>query len=53
VAKTADGYRFGKIFTGPKLTISSAENRNRALDLLKRPTLSAFASRALGVHPDV
>ena len=36
VARTADSYRFGKIFVGPKLTICSAENRNRMLDPLKK-----------------
>ena len=49
VAKTADGYQFGKIVIRPKLTISSAENRNRALDLLRKTDALCLVSRALGV----
>ena len=49
MAKTADGYRFGKIVIRPKLTISSAENRNRALDLLRKTDALCLVSRALGV----
>ena len=35
-AKTADGYQFGEIVIRPKLTISSEEELNRAVDLLKK-----------------
>jgi peroxiredoxin-like protein len=48
-AKTVDGYRFGEIFIRPKLTISSEEERNRAVHLLKKAKGLCLVSRALGV----
>ena len=48
-AKTVDGYRFGEIVMRPKLTISSEEERNRAVDLLKKAKGLCLVSRALGV----
>jgi len=47
--KTSDGYRFGEIVIRPKLTISSEEERNRAVDLLKKTKALCLVSRALGV----
>ena len=49
VAKTADGYGFDKIVIRPKLTISSEEERNQAVDLLKKTKGLCLISRALGV----
>lgn len=48
-AKAADGYRFGEIVIRPKLTISSEEERNRAIDLLKKTNALCLVSRALAV----
>jgi organic hydroperoxide reductase OsmC/OhrA len=48
-AKTADGYRFGEIVIRPRLTISSEEERNRGVDLLKKAKALCLVSRALGV----
>ena len=48
-AKTPDGYRFGEIVIRPKLTISSEEECNRAVDLLKKTKSLCLVSRTLGV----
>jgi peroxiredoxin-like protein len=47
--KTADGYRFDEIVIRPKLTISSEEERNRAVNLLKKANALCLVSRALRV----
>jgi peroxiredoxin-like protein len=49
VARTGDGYRFGEIVIRPNLTISSEEERSRAVDLLKKTKALCLVSRALAV----
>jgi peroxiredoxin-like protein len=49
VAKTIDGYRFDEIVIRPKLTISSEEKRDSALDLLTKTKDLCLVSRTLAV----
>jgi organic hydroperoxide reductase OsmC/OhrA len=49
VAKTIDGYRLDEIVIRPKLTISSEEKRDSALDLLTKTKDLCLVSRTLAV----
>jgi peroxiredoxin-like protein len=46
--KTESGWNFTQIVVRPNLKISSAEERERALDLLKRAEKLCLVSRAIG-----
>jgi uncharacterized OsmC-like protein len=48
VRKAESGYSFTQIVLRPNLKIASAEERDRALDLLKRAEKLCLVSRALG-----
>ncbi len=48
VRKAESGYSFSQIIVRPNLKIGSAEERERALDLLKRAEKLCLVSRALG-----
>jgi organic hydroperoxide reductase OsmC/OhrA len=48
VRKADSGYTFSQIIVRPNLKIGSAEERERALDLLKRAEKLCLVSRALG-----
>src|SRR5260370_19960048 len=48
VRKVDSGYSFAQIVVRPNLKIASAEQRDRALDLLKRAEKLCLVSRALG-----
>ena len=46
--KAESGYQFSQIVVRPNLKIGSAEERERALDLLKRAEKLCLVSRAIG-----
>jgi len=48
IRKAESGYNFTQIVVRPNLKISSAEGRDKALDLLKRAEKLCLVSRALG-----
>jgi len=48
IRKADSGYTFTQIVLRPTLKIASAEERDRALDLLKRAEKLCLVSRALG-----
>ena len=48
VRKADSGYTFSQIIVRPNLKIGSADERERALDLLKRAEKLCLVSRALG-----
>jgi uncharacterized OsmC-like protein len=50
VRKADSGYSFTQIVVRPNLKIASAEERDRALDLLKRAEKLCLVSRALGTN---
>jgi peroxiredoxin-like protein len=50
VRKAESGYSFAQIVVRPNLKIASAEERDRALDLLKRAEKLCLVSRALGTN---
>jgi peroxiredoxin-like protein len=50
VRKADSGYRFTQIVVRPNLKIASGEERDRALDLLKRAEKLCLVSRALGTN---
>jgi peroxiredoxin-like protein len=50
VRKIDSGYSFTQIVVRPNLKINSAEERDRALDLLKRAEKLCLVSRALGTN---
>ena len=48
VRKSESGYNFAQIVVRPNLKIASIEERERALDLLKRAEKLCLVSRAIG-----
>jgi organic hydroperoxide reductase OsmC/OhrA len=48
IRKTDSGYNFTQIIVRPNLKIASADERDRALDLLKRAEKLCLVSRAIG-----
>jgi peroxiredoxin-like protein len=50
VRKADSGYSFAQIVVRPNLKIASAEERDRALELLKRAEKLCLVSRALGTN---
>ena len=50
VRKAESGYSFAQIVVRPNLKIASVEERDRALDLLKRAEKLCLVSRALGTN---
>ena len=48
IRKAESGYNFSQIIVRPNLKIGSVEERDRALDLLKRAEKLCLVSRALG-----
>ena len=50
VKKVDSGYSFTQIIVRPNLKIASADERERALDLLKRAEKLCLVSRALGTN---
>jgi organic hydroperoxide reductase OsmC/OhrA len=50
VRKADSGYSFAQIVVRPNLKIASAEERDRALELLKRAEKLCLVSHALGTN---
>ena len=50
VRRAESGYSFAQIVVRPNLKIASTEERDRALDLLKRAEKLCLVSRALGTN---
>jgi peroxiredoxin-like protein len=48
IRKTESGYTFSEIVVRPNLKITAAQDRNRALDILRRAEELCLVSRAVG-----